>query len=87
MGVNRRLPQELSQLRTRRAGQEETLWQKRLGVQDRTSRRRAVYSTGAEIQFADREEIDKVVEQCRPSDFGLRTIIRQVIKSKLFLNK
>jgi len=46
-----------------------------------------VYSTGAEIQFADREEIDKIVEQCRESDFGLRTIIRQIIKSKLFLNK
>ena len=46
-----------------------------------------VYSTGAEIQFADRQEIDKIVEQCRESDFGLRTIIRQIIKSKLFLNK
>jgi len=46
-----------------------------------------VYSTGAEIQFADREEIDKIFEQCRASDFGLRTIIKQIIKSKLFLNK
>ena len=46
-----------------------------------------IYSTGAEIQFADREEIDKIFEQCKASDFGFRTIIRQVIKSKLFLNK
>ena len=46
-----------------------------------------VYATGAEIQFADREEIDRIFEQCRASDFGLRTIIREIIKSKLFLNK
>ena len=46
-----------------------------------------VYSTGAEIQFADREEVDKIFERCRASDFGLRTIIFEIIKSKLFLNK
>lgn len=46
-----------------------------------------VFSTGAEIQFADRVEIDKIVKACRASDFGFRTMIHEVIKSDLFLNK
>ena len=46
-----------------------------------------VYSTGAEIQFADRAKIDKIVDKCRESDFGLRTMIHEVILSDLFLNK
>ena len=46
-----------------------------------------VYSTGAEIQFSDRSEIERILEVCRKSDFGIRTMIHEVIKSKLFLNK
>jgi hypothetical protein len=46
-----------------------------------------VYSTGGEIQFADREEIDSIVDHTRKADFPVRTIIHEVIQSKMFRNK
>ena len=46
-----------------------------------------VYSTGAEIQFADRDEVEAILDRCRDSDFGMRTMIHEVIQSKLFLEK
>ena len=46
-----------------------------------------VYSTGGEIQFADREEIDSIVDRTRGADFPIRTIIHEVTQSKMFRNK
>ena len=43
-----------------------------------------VYSTGGEIEFADREEIERILSKARPGGFGLRKIIHEVIKSRLF---
>ncbi len=45
------------------------------------------YATGAEIQFADRDQVAKILESCRESDFGMQTIIREVVQSRLFRNK
>ncbi len=47
----------------------------------------AVYGTGAEIQFADREEIEQILAACKKKDYGIRTILHKVIASRLFLNK
>jgi hypothetical protein len=49
--------------------------------------RLVVYSTGGEIQFADREELDAIVDRTRDAGFPVRTIIHEVIKSKMFRNK
>lgn len=46
-----------------------------------------VYSTGGEIQFADREEISAIVNQTRGGDFPVRDIIHEVVQSKMFRNK
>ena len=46
-----------------------------------------VYSTGADIQFADREEVEQILKKCRESNYGIRTIIHEIVKSNLFLNK
>ena len=43
-----------------------------------------VYATGAPISFADRSEIQSIVEQSRDTDHGLRTIIHLVTQSRLF---
>ncbi len=45
------------------------------------------YSTGAEVQFADREEIEQILQQASKNDFRLRDIIHQVVQSQLFRNK
>jgi len=46
-----------------------------------------VYSTGGEIQFADRDSIEAILDRTRKSDFPVRTIIHEVVQSPLFRNK
>lgn len=46
-----------------------------------------VYSTGGEIQFADRDDIETILDRTRKADFPLRTIIHEVVQSPLFRNK
>lgn len=45
------------------------------------------YGTGAEISFADRREIDRIVMQAKRDDFGMRSILNAVVCSPLFLTK
>ena len=45
------------------------------------------YSTGAEIQFADRNERDRILEKSRGNGYGLRGMIHAVVQSEMFRNK
>ena len=44
----------------------------------------AVYSTGGEIEFADRDEIEAILDRTREHGFCVRDIIHQVVRSRLF---
>ena len=46
-----------------------------------------VYATGAPVAFADRDEVAAILDKCRASDFGVRTIIHEIVQSPLFLKK
>ncbi|MEM7233519.1 MAG: DUF1592 domain-containing protein, partial [Planctomycetota bacterium] len=46
-----------------------------------------VYSTGGEIQFADREEIERILSETRGDEYPLRSLIHRVVQSRLFRNK
>lgn len=46
-----------------------------------------VYSTGADIQFADREVIEEIVGRLKSENYGFRTLIHEVVQSRVFLNK
>lgn len=46
-----------------------------------------IYSTGAPISFADREEIDRIIERTRKENHGLRTLIHEVVQSEMFRAK
>lgn len=46
-----------------------------------------VYATGTELQFADREVIELIVNGAREEQFGLRSILHGVVQSRCFLNK
>ncbi|MDB2526305.1 DUF1592 domain-containing protein [Mariniblastus sp.] len=46
-----------------------------------------VYATGGEIQFVDREEIERIVTETRADGFPVRSIIHQIVQSKLMRNK
>jgi hypothetical protein len=46
-----------------------------------------VYATGAEIQFADREEVERIVDVLKTKNYGFRTLLHEIVASRLFLNK
>jgi hypothetical protein len=48
--------------------------------------RLVVYATGAEIQFADRDEVQRIAEQTRDAGYPVRSIIHQIVQSRLFRN-
>ena len=45
------------------------------------------YATGGGPQFADRAMIDDIVERAGKHEYGLRTIVHEVVQSPAFLNK
>ena len=46
-----------------------------------------VYATGAEIQFADRDSVSKIVEATRRQNGGLRSLFHRIIQSDLFTHR
>jgi mono/diheme cytochrome c family protein len=46
-----------------------------------------IYATGAEIQFADREIVEQIVSNLKAKNYGLRSLVHEVVQSRLFLNK
>jgi hypothetical protein len=46
-----------------------------------------VYSTGGEIQFADRPELDRIVQETSSENYRVRTIMHMIVQSRLFRNK
>ena len=45
------------------------------------------YATGAEITFADRREINRIVEALSEDGYGFRSLIQAVAQSNIFLSK
>ncbi len=46
-----------------------------------------VYGTGAPITFADREGVERIVESTQNRHYGLRSLIKAVVASPIFLSK
>lgn len=46
-----------------------------------------VYATGAPVSFSDRGEVEKVLDLAEEDEYGLRTLIHQVVLSPLFRKK
>jgi hypothetical protein len=51
------------------------------------ARQLSVFATGAPVRFSDRATIDQILEATKGTNYGLRSIIDQIIQSELFLNK
>ena len=45
------------------------------------------YATGAEVQFADRSEVERILASTKKSDYPVRELLHGVVQSRLFLNK
>lgn len=46
-----------------------------------------VYGTGAPIGFADRDDLDAIVDRAADSNYGLKSLFKAVVTSEPFLNK
>jgi mono/diheme cytochrome c family protein len=46
-----------------------------------------VYATGAPADFADREDVEKILAATRPGGHGVRALVHEVIQSEAFLSK
>ncbi|NND97813.1 MAG: DUF1592 domain-containing protein [Pirellulaceae bacterium] len=46
-----------------------------------------VYATGAPVSFADRDQIETIIEQTRGSEHGLRSCIHQIVQSEMFRSR
>lgn len=47
----------------------------------------SVYATGAPVRFADRQQIEGILARAKASHYGVRSLIRELIQSELFLVK
>jgi mono/diheme cytochrome c family protein len=45
------------------------------------------YATGAEIQFADREEVARIAEEVRARNYPVRAILHEIVQSPLFTHQ
>jgi hypothetical protein len=45
------------------------------------------YSTGSGIQWADRDDVDAIVKRVKQQNYGLRSIVDEIIQSDLFQSK
>jgi hypothetical protein len=50
-------------------------------------RQLSVYATGAPVRFSDREQLEAILTRARPSQYGVRSLIRELVQSELFLSK
>jgi hypothetical protein len=46
-----------------------------------------IYATGADIQFADRAVVEQLVARSRAQNYGFRSLVHEVVQSRVFLNK
>lgn len=46
-----------------------------------------LYATGAKVTFADRAQVDNVLNRTRESHFGVRSLVHEVIQAHLFRRK
>ena len=51
------------------------------------ARKLLIYATGADIQFANREVVEELVAKCRAKNYGFRSLIHEVVRSRMFLHK
>jgi hypothetical protein len=51
------------------------------------ARQFVTYATGAPVSFADRVEVERILDACQPEGYGVRTLVREIVKSDLFTHK
>lgn len=47
----------------------------------------AIYATGAPVRFSDREQLEQILKRTSAGNYGLRSIVRELVQSDLFQTK
>jgi hypothetical protein len=47
----------------------------------------SIFATGAPVRFSDRAKIEQILEKTSASQYGVRSIVEEIVQSELFLNK
>jgi hypothetical protein len=45
------------------------------------------YATGAPIRFSDRAKVEKILQSVKARQYGVRSILNEIVQSEMFLNK
>lgn len=51
------------------------------------ARQLVVYATGSPVRFSDRAVIEQILDQAKPGDYGVRSLVHAIVQSDLFRNK
>ena len=51
------------------------------------TRQLLVYATGSPVRFGDRAEVERILQRASARQYGVRTLIHEIVESSLFLNK
>jgi hypothetical protein len=51
------------------------------------TRQLVVYATGAPARFSDRGQIEQILARAAASQYGVRTLVHEIVQSDLFLSK
>jgi hypothetical protein len=46
-----------------------------------------VYATGSPVRFSDRAEIEAILDECQPSGYRVRDLLRGFVCSRIFLGQ
>jgi hypothetical protein len=47
----------------------------------------AIYATGAPVRFSDREQVETILQRTSAGDYGVRSLVHELVQSELFLTK
>ena len=66
---------------------------KRLVLNDEVSvarnlaRQLVVFATGAPVRFSDRDELERILQRASARQYGVRTLVEEIVRSELFQTK
>ncbi len=63
------------------------LLDQREAIAENVANNLVTFATGAAVTFADRAEIQAILQRARPEDYGLRGLVHEIVQSTLFQTK
>jgi hypothetical protein len=58
-----------------------------LSVARNLARQLMVFATGAPVRFSDRAELERILKRASARDYGVRTLVEEIVRSELFQTK